>query len=165
MITNEFQRLNPGHWSLIFTWWTIPEPGGMISMLWNAVDPHLRQANHSLFLSNSSSMLACTALSDLTTSAVTEWSITRSAGTWTHKCRTKYDYTKKNPRKIGFLPKKKEIRQDTPLDWSYQDRHLIETLHPACLHSQQGLVHRWNPNFRISVQSPAHGVDFYVGIK
>ena len=107
MITNEFQRLNPGHWSLIFTWWTIPEPGGMISMLWNAVDPHLRQANHSLFLSNSSSMLACTALSDLTTSAVTEWSITRSAGTWTHKCRTKYDYTKKNPRKIGFLPKKK----------------------------------------------------------
>ena len=64
------------------TWCTIPEPGGTTSMSWKADDPHLRKANLSLFLWNSSSILACTAFSDLATSTWTEWSTTRSAGTW-----------------------------------------------------------------------------------
>jgi len=64
------------------TWCTIPEPGGTTSILRKAVDPHLRKENLSLFLWNSSSILACTAFSDLATSTWTEWSTTRSTGTW-----------------------------------------------------------------------------------
>lgn len=66
-------------WSI--TWCTIPEPGGTTSMLRKAFDPHLRKANLSLFLWNSSSIFAWTAFSDLATSTWTEWSITRSTGT------------------------------------------------------------------------------------
>jgi hypothetical protein len=40
------------------TWCTIPEPGGTTSILRKAVDPHLRKENLSLFLWNSSSILA-----------------------------------------------------------------------------------------------------------
>jgi hypothetical protein len=62
------------------TWCTIPEPCGTTKRLLKAEDAHLRQAKHSLFCSNSSSMFAWTAFTHLTTSACTEWSRTRSAG-------------------------------------------------------------------------------------
>ena len=109
MIYTENQKHGVAHCKRI-TWCTIPEPGGTTSMFWKAVDPHLRKANLSLFLWNSSSIFACTAFSDRATSTWTEWSITRSTGTWE---------TLTNVRKIQ-KPKPKHIA--TKENWKKYQR-------------------------------------------
>ena len=64
------------------TWWTIPEPGGMINMLLKAPAPHFKKVNRSLFLSNSKASFFDNASFEPEKSTCTEWSITKSAGHW-----------------------------------------------------------------------------------
>ena len=80
---------------LWLTWCTIPDPGGTTSMFLNAVEPHFKNANLSLFRSNSCCMFDWSAFFALATSTWTEWSMTRSTGTWkqTSLARQYYKHT------------------------------------------------------------------------
>mmetsp|Transcript_6772 Transcript_6772/g.12870 ORF Transcript_6772/g.12870 Transcript_6772/m.12870 type:complete len:216 (+) Transcript_6772:2433-3080(+) len=65
-----------------FTWWTMPAPGGTTARFWNALEPHLRNWKRSLLRSNSISAFFWEAPATRAWSTCTEWSITRSTGTW-----------------------------------------------------------------------------------
>lgn len=62
------------------TWWTMPEPGGIISMLLKAFAPHFKNVKRSLFLSNSKSWFLANASEVPEKSTWIEWSMTRSDG-------------------------------------------------------------------------------------
>mmetsp|Transcript_6420 Transcript_6420/g.7201 ORF Transcript_6420/g.7201 Transcript_6420/m.7201 type:complete len:208 (-) Transcript_6420:137-760(-) len=63
-----------------FTWCTIPEPGGTISRLSKAVEPHFRNWKRSRLRSISRSWFTFRAPAEPAASTCTEWSITRSTG-------------------------------------------------------------------------------------
>ena len=65
----------------MFTWCTIPVPGGTTLKRSNASWPQRRKPNRSAFRSNSRSTLRANASGRPNTSATTEWSMTSSAGT------------------------------------------------------------------------------------
>ena len=65
----------------MLTWWTMPVPGGTTRNWRSACWPQRRNANRSELRSNSNSTFRSKASGRPNTSAITEWSITSSAGT------------------------------------------------------------------------------------